>query len=99
MGKFFYYNAEADEHYDELGFGVANFPQWWGEDIKKSIFSFYGRPAKDVGPLPEAELAEGGWADYLVNSGVYNLCSARLVGVIEAHRPATDVVEWIPVQR
>jgi hypothetical protein len=93
-----FYRVNHDLKYDKKGFGVANFPQWWQEDLDKSIFCRYGKPAKDVGPLPEAELAEGDWADYLVNSGVYNLCSAKLVEVIEAHRPPTDVVEWVPVQ-
>ncbi|MCU0450761.1 MAG: hypothetical protein MUC97_13120 [Bernardetiaceae bacterium] len=78
-------------------FGSADFPRAWEHDFEKRDFARRGRPAKLIGTLPGAALVDGQFADYIVNSGNYNLCSQKLRDVVEAGSGPDDVVEWYPV--
>jgi hypothetical protein len=55
-------------------FNTAAFPEAWRADFDKKDFVSRGYPAKPVGPPPPAELVSGGFADYLLNNCLYDLC-------------------------
>jgi hypothetical protein len=90
-----YYNFTYPEDYYPQGFGTVVSPQeWWN---KYRYFVERGEPAwKDV-IIPTFQLEGGRFADYMDNDCGFNLCSERLMNIVEHFKSENDVLEWYKV--
>jgi hypothetical protein len=91
-----YYKVRYREDYYAQGFGTVVSPQdWWNEH---RYFIERGKSITNNIEIPVFQLEKGKFADYMDNDCGFNLCSERLMNLIENFKSNTDLIEWYEVQ-
>ena len=91
-----FYRVQYPEDYYSKEYGSVISPQSWWD--KHSYFIERGKPGpKDI-LIPPFILKDGKFADYMYNDCSFNLCSKRLMRIIEKHKSSNDIIEWYKVE-